>query len=97
MPNRGALGPSPKRPTNLLNPTPPAPPLPQARAGKGSKKGKGSRSERYKAEKKGPKLDARMRKDRRGQDAAKKRAKKSGRPAPGVKKSGPKPGKNRRR
>ncbi|KAL4457861.1 hypothetical protein ABPG75_012726 [Micractinium tetrahymenae] len=69
----------------------------QARAGKGKKKGGGSRSEKYKAEKKGPKLDARMRKDRRGQDAAKRRAKKGGRPAPGVKKAGPKPGKNRRR
>jgi len=71
----------------------------QARAGKGKKKGGGSRSEQYKQQKKGPRLDARMRKDRRGTDAATKRLKKKGVkvPAGGGVKKGPKPGKNRRR
>lgn len=73
----------------------------QAKAGKGSKKkGGGSRSEQFKAKKKGPRLDARMRKDRRGTEAAAKRMKgKTGAKgvAGGVKKGGPKPGKNRRR
>ena len=52
----------------------------QARAGKGAKKkGGGSRSEKFKAQKKGPRLDARMRKDRRGTEAAAKRNKGKGR------------------
>lgn len=52
----------------------------QAKSGKsakGKKKGKGGRNDQYK--KKGPPLDARMRKDRRGQDAATRRLKAKGR------------------
>lgn len=52
----------------------------QAKSGKfskGKKKSKGGRNDQYK--KKGPPLDARMRKDRRGQDAATKRLKAKGR------------------
>lgn len=78
----------------------------QARAGKGAKKkGGGSRSEKYKAQKKGPRLDARMRKDRRGTEAAAKRNKGKGGKAggPGGKGGGAggvkagRAGKNRRR
>ncbi|PSC71474.1 rRNA methyltransferase [Micractinium conductrix] len=67
----------------------------QAKAGKG-KKGKLSRTGEYKQQKKGPKLDARMRKDRRGLEAAAKRNKGKKGAGGGVKK-GPPPGKNRRR
>jgi AdoMet-dependent rRNA methyltransferase SPB1 len=52
----------------------------QAKSGKstkGKKKSKGGRNDQYK--KKGPPLDARMRKDRRGQDAATRRLKAKGR------------------
>ena len=70
-----------------------------ARAGKGAKKkGSGtSRADQYKQ--KGPRLDARMRKDKRGTDKVAKRMKASGKgkaAAAGAKRPPP-PGKNRRR
>jgi AdoMet-dependent rRNA methyltransferase SPB1 len=68
----------------------------QARAGKGRKggaKGAGSRSEQYK--KKGPPLDGRMRKDKRGADKVARRLK--GKKGGAVRKKAPPAGKNRRR
>lgn len=49
----------------------------QARSGKGAKKKKPTRADEY--NRKGPRLDSRMKKDRRGQDAAARRAKGKGR------------------
>lgn len=69
----------------------------RARSGKGKKGAKkGGRNEQYKN--KGPRLDARMRADKRGQDKVAKRLKGKGRkaPPPPVKKKVP-AGKNRRR